>query len=166
MVEIPPPIGYGPWAIALFVHTGSTSCKRQTEIRIETYPELVPWAHGQCGQPGWVLVMMIGIFSSWEAAFLFYQQWIQPTRGKTRRIQRGLELLAKWCTTYHLCMWIQSKTLEETRTPPPPPAKKQPHTYLDDLQEEYETHNLSMSFIESIQHIRGTSHGKRMRLKC
>lgn len=103
---LPGPRGFGPWCVALFAHTGADVSKRQTEIRIETYPELVPWAHRQSGQQGWTLTISIGPFQSWRDALVFHHQWLQPTRGKTRRIQRGLELLAKWHQHYGLYMWV------------------------------------------------------------
>jgi hypothetical protein len=161
----PVPIGFGPWAIALLVHTGKGTSKRQTEIRIETYPELVPWAHRQGGQPGWVIAMMVGVFESWRAALAFYHQWLQPTRGKTRRIQRGLELHEQWWKPYGLHMWIQSKTLEQVETEAAaPPAQKYAglkrsraamalQTSLDELDTGVP---ISMAVVKNIQQLRAS----------
>lgn len=165
----PAPIGFGPWVIALLVHTGKGASKRQTEIRIDTYPELLPWAHRQCGQHGWIVVMMIGIFESWHTALLFYHQWLQPTRGKTRRIQRGLELHGQWWRQHDLRMWVQSKTLaqaEEVEQPAPAPrsggssgglkrsrAQMALQTSLDDLDA---SAPLSLAIVKSIQQLRTT----------
>lgn len=163
------PSGYGPWVVALLVHTGQggSSSKRQTELRIETYPELLPWAHARCGQPGWALVMMVGIFTSWDAAVGFYQQWLQPTRGKTRRIQRGLELIGTWYKQYHLYAWIQSTPASEY-TSSSGGGKSKTNGKRNNIMalemNDLDERPLTMSTIESAQHLRNSAQKKRIKV--
>jgi hypothetical protein len=154
----PPPIGFGPWLVTLYIHVGSENTKRKTEIRVETYPELVPWAHAMCGQPGWVRVMQVGIFERWSDALVFYHQWLQPTRGKTRRIQRGFDLLSQWHVNHGLVMWTQPRTLQEMQEHPPDHClvretnKSRLQCALEDLMEERA--DMSLASIKNVQHMR------------
>jgi hypothetical protein len=55
---IPPPCGFGPWRVGLLVHVGTQGTStRQTEIRIDTYVHLYPWAHRHTNQGEWIVLM-------------------------------------------------------------------------------------------------------------
>lgn len=103
--------GMGPWFCSLYFSLAD-SPKKQTDLRVHTYPRLLerlmngPKASA-FGTGGWVLVMMVGYFEQWTDALAFYTLWAKQTRGKTRRMQRGLDLFARYRDEYKLKLWLQ-----------------------------------------------------------
>lgn len=106
--------GFGPWFCALYFNLAKGP-KKQTDLRVHTYPLLFerimngPKA-GSVGGKGWVIIMMIGHFNNWNDAIAFHTLWSKQTRGKNRRIQRGLHLFNNYTKKYGLQMWVQPLT--------------------------------------------------------
>lgn len=107
--------GLGPWFCSLYFSLASNP-KKQTDLRVHTYPLLLerlmngPKANSvgtNSTVGGWVLIMVIGYFEQWDDALAFYTLWSKQTRGKTRRIQRGLDLFYRYNKSYKLRMWLQ-----------------------------------------------------------
>lgn len=61
----------------------------------------------------WVMLLKIGPFDEWSKAVSFLNLWTDKTRGKTRRMERGLELFAMYGHAHKLSLWGQSQTQEE-----------------------------------------------------
>lgn len=75
------------------------------------------------------MLLKIGPFDIWSEAVAFLNLWTDKTRGKSRRLERGLELFAMYGHTHNLCLWGQSETQEEilekeAQQPPRKRAKK------------------------------------------
>lgn len=105
--------GPGPWFCALYFNLAdSKGTKKQTDLRVHTYPLLFervmngPKA-ASVGSQGWVIIMMVGHFERWEDAVAYHTLWASQTRGKFRRIQRGLDLFHEYAEQYKLRLWAQ-----------------------------------------------------------
>jgi hypothetical protein len=61
----------------------------------------------------WVMMIKIGPFERWEDCVSFLNLWITKTRGKTRRLERGVELFNAYRDRYNLNMWAQTKTKQQ-----------------------------------------------------
>ena len=59
------------------------------------------------------MILKIGPFDLWSEAVTFLNLWSDKTRGKSRRLERGLELFAMYGHVHNLCLWGQSETQEE-----------------------------------------------------
>lgn len=57
--------------------------------------------------------MVVGPFGVWEEAVTFHRLWCQQTRGKVRRIQRGVRLYMHFRKRYNLTMELQTKQKPE-----------------------------------------------------
>lgn len=55
----------------------------------------------------WVMILKIGPFDRWSNAMAFLNMWTSKTRGKMRRLERGIELFNDYKDKYQLRMWIQ-----------------------------------------------------------
>lgn len=105
--------GPGPWFCALYFNLAITKgTKKQTDLRVHTYPllfeRIMNWPKaGSVGGRGWVIIMMVGHFDSWKDAIAYHTLWASQTRGKYRRIQRGIDLFKAYTVKYNLQMWIQ-----------------------------------------------------------
>lgn len=120
------PGGYGPWFCAFVVNTANRP-KKYTHIVAHTMPHLVVDALNQNKVSGsskkrlredekdgcWILVFKIGPFNYWMDSVLFLNQWLCKTRGKTHRMEKGLELFALYREQFHLCMWTQTRERED-----------------------------------------------------
>lgn len=61
---------------------------------------------------GWVLMQIVGPFKSWTNCHNYLRLWDKKTRGKTRRLERGVVLFSKYAHSDHeeLTFWGQTKT--------------------------------------------------------
>ena len=53
---------------------------------------------------GWTTVQVVGPFEKWRHAIVFQKLWSDHTRGKLRRLQQGVGLLAAFHEQYNLFM--------------------------------------------------------------
>jgi len=104
--------GPGPWFCALYFNLADAKgTKKQTDLRVHTYPLL--FEHVLNGSrvaascQGWIIIMMVGYFERWRDAVAYHTLWASQTRGKFRRIQRGLDLFHTYAHAYNLRLWIQ-----------------------------------------------------------
>ena len=56
----------------------------------------------------WIMILKIGPFNVWSDAVAFLNLWTGKTRGKARRLERGLELYEQYAVAYQLNLWCQS----------------------------------------------------------
>lgn len=117
------PGGLGPWFVSLLFNT-SEGPKKQTHLCVHTYPHhfenVMNRTKSSKGKRAddsnisqWVTMMIVGPFDNWHDATAFHSLWSIKTRGKVRRLQRGLDLLDAYCDKYNLTMWAQDKTREQ-----------------------------------------------------
>lgn len=108
--------GLGPWFCALYCCLDE-GAKKQTDLRVHTYPVLLERIMNGASNKtqGWVLVLMVGYFERWVDAVAFHTLWSKQTRGKHRRIQRGIDLFHSYQEQHDLRMWTQPYSLDEAR---------------------------------------------------
>lgn len=125
--------GPGPWFCSLLLNTSETS-KKQTHLIAHTMPHLAVDIFNKSKTDKsycWVMLLKIGPFNVWSEAVAFLNLWTDKTRGKSRRLERGLELFSMYGHAHNLCLWGQTKTQqeileEEAKQPPKKRAKKAP----------------------------------------
>jgi hypothetical protein len=112
MSHYPPSGGYGPWFCAFVVNT-ATHPKKYTHVVAHTLPHLVVDALNKNSSSSeedcWIMVFKIGPFNYWMDSVAFLNQWLCKTRGKTHRMERGLELFALYREQFRLCLWSQTR---------------------------------------------------------
>lgn len=130
----PHPGGFGPWFCAFIVNT-ARSPKKYTHVVAHTMPHLVVDALNRASSSSsssladattrkrlrnndndddcWIMVFKIGPFTHWLDSVTFLNQWLCKTRGKTHRMERGLELFTLYREKYHLCLWTQTRKRHE-----------------------------------------------------
>lgn len=108
--------GLGPWFCALYCCLDE-GAKKQTDLRVHTYPVLLERIMNGASNKtkGWVLVLMIGYFERWADAVAFHTLWSKQTRGKHRRIQRGIDLFHSYQQKHNLRMWTQPYSLDKAK---------------------------------------------------
>jgi hypothetical protein len=114
------PGGLGPWFCSLLFNT-SEKCKKQTHLVAHTFPHLALDALNKKAttttttaiENCWVMMIKIGPFERWEECVSFLNLWTTKTRGKTRRLERGVELFKIYHARYALKMWVQTKTKQQ-----------------------------------------------------
>jgi len=95
--EIEPP-GFGPWWTFMMVNvTADENTKKQTEVRMDTYPEFVQAIKNVKDNGNWVTVMKIGPFYDLVKAATVLAEWSDGTRGPGPRIAQGI------------CIWNKHK---------------------------------------------------------
>jgi hypothetical protein len=120
-------------------------CKKQTHLIAHTMPHLAVDVLNKMPKRKskqtncWVMILKIGPFNVWSDAVSFLNLWTEKTRGKARRLERGLELYEMYRTEHDLQIWGQTHTREEmiekykestlssgdvVQPLPPPPAKR------------------------------------------
>jgi hypothetical protein len=110
------PGGLGPWFCGLVFNT-SDACKKQTHLTAHTLPHLAEdilnKKHPKSKERDncWIMIMKIGPFERWSHALAFLHLWTDKSRGKFRRIERGLELFYAYQVDYNLRLW----TIRETQ---------------------------------------------------
>ena len=60
----------------------------------------------------WVTMMKVGPFEDWSQCVEYLSLWSNKIRGPMRRLERGLEIYAKYRTEMGLTMWAQKETKE------------------------------------------------------
>jgi hypothetical protein len=113
------PGGPGPWFCCLLFNTSTTKCKKQTHLIAHTLPHLAVDVLNKASplqekSDCWVAILKIGPFEKWCDCVSFLQLWTNHTRGKLRRLERGMELFYAYHQQYQLRAWLQSKTRDET----------------------------------------------------
>jgi len=107
--------GPGPWFCSLLLNTSETS-KKQTHLIAHTMPHLALDIFNKSKTDAsycWVMLLKIGPFEKWSEAVAFLNLWTDKTRGKSRRLERGLELFSMYGHVHSLCLWGQTQTQEE-----------------------------------------------------
>lgn len=109
------PGGQGPWFCGLIFNT-SDVCKKQTHLIAHTLPHFAVDSLNKKHQKSkerdncWILIMKIGPFERWSHAVAFLHLWTDKSRGKFRRIERGLELFYAYHISYNLKLWAIQET--------------------------------------------------------
>lgn len=140
------PGGYGPWFCAFIVNTAERP-KKYTHVVAHTMPHLVVDVLNNSSSSSssgdskkrtrdtdcWIMVFKIGPFTHWSDSVAFLNQWLCKTRGKTHRMERGLELFFAHKERLGLRLWTQMRKRDEALDyywnhqpvvviPVPPPA--------------------------------------------
>jgi hypothetical protein len=131
--------GFGPWYCTLLFNTSKNS-KKQTHLVAHSTPSLFPMIMNRVSAKrpppsnvnptqqqqqqqqhsgiGWVIMQQIGPFKSWGNCIAFLALWTNKTRGKTRRLERGVNLFTTYATAEEekLTMWTRMDTKEDVIT--------------------------------------------------
>lgn len=91
--------------------------KTQTELRVHGSLHWMPLVRNLLDdRDQWVTVMVVGPFLKWREALAFFHLWTRQTRGKARRLRRGITLFNYYRSRgYDLYMWAQRTTLDALR---------------------------------------------------
>jgi hypothetical protein len=109
-------VGPGPWKVFMLVNVDENGAtKKQTEIRIHTYPRLITQLKNKRSPGTWVLVLTIRDFEYLPNAFRFYRAWCLRTRGQGPRIARGLCLWKHYGEEYGVYIECLAQTRDEVR---------------------------------------------------
>jgi hypothetical protein len=112
IADIEPP-GYGPWWVFMLVNVVSgEDTKKQTEIRLDTYPDLITVIKNNTSQGDWVIVQMLGPFHDLNLALHVQHQWSNSTRGPGSRIARGIVLWSMY-REQGVSLYVSGKTKHE-----------------------------------------------------
>lgn len=112
IADIDPP-GYGPWWVFMLVNVVSgEDTKKQTEIRLDTYPDLITVIKNNTSQGDWVIVQMLGPFYALNLALHVQHQWSNSTRGPGSRIARGIVLWSMY-REQGVSLYVSGKTKHE-----------------------------------------------------
>lgn len=66
--------------------------KKQVEIRLHTYPDLVANVKNTLDQGAWVIVAKMGDFNVYEDALQVFSEWSENTRGPIPRLAKAIVL--------------------------------------------------------------------------
>lgn len=142
--------GPGPWFVSLLFNT-SEKCKKQTHLIAHTLPHLAvdvlnkPSAamteekkrSREEDEDCWVMILKIGPFEQWANSVAFLNLWTAKTRGKMRRLERGIELFNNYKDTYRLKLWAQTNSRESALKlfyqQPSKPEPQAEHEAQDDV---------------------------------
>jgi len=110
VTELEPP-GLGPWYAFMMVNVGADEdTKKQTEVRLDTNPELVKAIKNDIDQGDWTIVLKLGPFYDLDFAGLILAEWSDGTRGPGPRIAQGLCLWERYRDAgVHLAVNYQTK---------------------------------------------------------
>lgn len=112
--DIDPP-GPGPWSVFMLVNvTADEDTKKQTEVRLDTYPELVKAIKNREDQGDWVIVMQIGAFYDFRIACLVLSEWSDSTRGPGPRIAQGLCIWERY-KQYNVNLYLLGQSKKEVQ---------------------------------------------------
>lgn len=107
------PGGQGPWFVSLLFNTSEKS-KKQTHLLAHTHPHLIVeyLNKGSANKNNedtncWVIMIKVGPFTNWQKCVAYLNLWTHKTRGKSRRIERGIEIFTEYCKAMGLVMWVQ-----------------------------------------------------------
>lgn len=124
-VSCPYPGGQGPWFCALLFNTSRTS-KKQTHLLAHTLPHLAADVLNK-GSGRWVIMQKVGPFEEWTTCVAYLNEWMQMTRGRQKRLEKGMELFKRMQRSLSITMWVQTKpreTPEEAKQPAPRTRKR------------------------------------------
>ena len=96
IVDLEPP-GPGPWWPFMLVNVAvDEDSKKQTEVRLDTSPELVKYIKNVTDPGDWAIVMKLGPFYDLNLAGQVLAEWSDGTRGQGPRIAQGICLWHKY----------------------------------------------------------------------
>ncbi len=116
--------GLGPWYVSLLFNT-SKKCKKQTHLVAHTSPHLVvdfmnkpapsteKKRQKEEEEDCWIMIVKIGPFDSYNNSCAFKKLWTNQTRGKMRRLERGVELFNMYRAQYNLKMWSEVRLRDD-----------------------------------------------------
>jgi hypothetical protein len=106
IASIKPP-GYGPYWVFMLVNVeGEGDSKKQTEVRLDTRPELARDMKNVMDQGTWAIVMKTGPFDDLDEAGRVLAKWSDNTRGQGPRLAQGICL---WWERYRhqgIDLWV------------------------------------------------------------
>lgn len=104
------PGGLGPWFCALFFNLNRKS-KKQTHLIAHTWPHLAgDLLNKPGGKDAWIMMLKVGPFAQSDAAEAFLALWTGHNKGQQRRLERGIELYARYRHQYaELVLWGQAQ---------------------------------------------------------
>lgn len=110
MSAAPRPGGLGPWFCALFFNLNRKS-KKQTHLIAHTWPHLAgDLLNKPGGKDAWIMMLKVGPFAQCDAAEAFLALWTGHNKGQQRRLERGIELYARYRHQYaELVLWGQTQ---------------------------------------------------------
>lgn len=133
--------GLGPWYVALLFNendhlaTKHKGSKRKSEILIHTYVHrLAAIRNGLNENDNWLTMQVVGPFLKYSEAVVFYTLWARRVRSKSAKLQRGLDLLAKYHEKYGLKMWAQPQKLDDNKI-----ERKRARTLINYADEDIQT---------------------------
>ncbi len=90
--------------------------KKQTEIRIHTYPDLVRHVKNLLDAGGgWIIVEIMGPFYQWLDALWVYYNWSLRTRGPGPRIAHGIVLWREYGKCFNVGLSCISQPKDEVQ---------------------------------------------------
>ena len=113
--------GYGPWYVFLLVnvHLSQSSTKKQTEIVLNSNPELYQAIHNRYnskwGVNVWIILLCMGPFEELKRAKEFHGAWLCKSRGQATRICRGIALAQQTGVRTHYIKNIHDQALNMLR---------------------------------------------------
>ena len=113
--DVPPP-GPGPWWAFIMVNVGSEEDKKQAEIRLHTWPDLIKEIKNDSDSSGnWVIVVKLGPFYDLDLGLLALSQWGDETRGPQPRIAQVLCMWEKYYRKWGVQLHALSQTKREVQ---------------------------------------------------
>lgn len=110
-----PVAGPGPWKVFMLVNVfANEATKKQVEIRLHTYPELVANIKNTMDQGAWVIVAKMGDFYVYEDALQVFSEWSENTRGPIPRLAKALVLWERY-RQFGVTLYFTRHTREEIR---------------------------------------------------
>lgn len=135
MINETAPFGFGPWFVALLIHTD----KQQTKIILNVYPDLYIKASNFLGNTDcWSYHTLIGPFESIDEATDIFNEWNCCKQRKTRiEFSQSLPYLPS-LTGKNLCVWYRNT---ETTHPLHLTSNPYPYITVQDVKEIIKTRN-------------------------
>lgn len=109
------PGGLGPWFVALLFNT-SDECKKQTHLVAHTFPHLATDILNKSSKDNksyWIVMAKVGPFENWSQCVMYLNMWTFKTRGRKKRLERGIELWRELGMKMNLTMWTQTSERDE-----------------------------------------------------
>lgn len=104
--------GLGPWFCTLLFNT-SDECKKQTHLLAHTMPHLAcDMLNRADSDDCWVILIKVGPFQVWDDCVAYLNLWTSRTRGRIRRLERGVEIFKHFAPQLGLTFWYQNETKE------------------------------------------------------
>jgi hypothetical protein len=104
--------GMGPWFVALLFNT-SDECKKQTHLLAHTMPHLASDVLNKTDSDDcWIIIIKVGPFEIWDDCVAYLNLWTSRTRGRLRRLERGVEIFRMYANKLGLTFWYQTQSKE------------------------------------------------------